>query len=269
MMNIEQVLLVGGGNMGRALAEGWLGRGIEANAIVVVEPDPEARASLSGRVRCVTSEGELPGTHVDAVVFAVKPAQLGAVASRYRRFRGPGTVFISVAAGRSLQFLAEQLGRTTALVRAMPNTPAAIGRSMTVLCANESVGSRQRDVATTLLASVGDVAWIDDETLMDAVTAVSGSGPAYVFLVIESLAAAGVAVGLPEDLAMRLARSTVAGAGALAASAAASPAELRRQVTSPGGTTEAALAVMMKDDRLGQLFGQAVAAAKARSQELG
>jgi len=267
-MQIQKVLLVGGGNMGRALAEGWLRRAVAAE-IEVVEPATAARAALRSELRCVSSPADISSAGTfDAIVFAVKPQLLAEIAGQYGRFNAPRTVFVSIAAGRSLEFLAERLGSDAALVRAMPNTPAAIGQGMTVLCANHAADQAHREVAATLLGSVGEVAWVRDEQLMDAVTAVSGSGPAYVFLMIESLAAAGVAVGLPEALALQLARTTVAGAGQLAVSSQASPAELRRQVTSPGGTTEAALAVLMQDQQLGQLLRRAVEAAKARSEEL-
>ena len=268
-MHLDTVILVGGGNMGRALAEGWLSHQLAPAAIRVVEPAAGARGRLSSALRCVSTPDAIDAAAVSAVVFAVKPQQLPAVVPHYLRFKGPGTVFISIAAGYALARLGEQLGGDAAVVRAMPNTPAAIGQGITVLCANAAASDAQREVAALLLGSVGAVAWIDDEGLMDAVTALSGSGPAYVFLVIECLSAAGAAAGLPADLAARLARATVAGAGQLAAASDLSAAELRQQVTSPGGTTEAALAVLLQDAQLERLFRRAVAAAKARSEALG
>jgi pyrroline-5-carboxylate reductase len=171
----------------------------------------------------------------------------------YRRLARPGTVFLSIAAGTTIGFFEGQLGREAAIVRSMPNTPAAIGRGISVLCAN---------------GAVGEVAWVEEEALLDPVTAVSGSGPAYVFLLVETLAQAGVEAGLPEDLAMRLARATVSGAGELVRRSEEAPATLRRHVTSPGGTTQAALEVLTADDGLQPLMTRAVAAAKRRSEEL-
>jgi pyrroline-5-carboxylate reductase len=254
--------------MGRALSLGWLNQSVVANSLVVVEPVASARAALSSQLTCVTSVDAIGQDRFDAVVFAVKPQQMPQLVSEYRRFKNPGSVFISIAAGRSLAFLAEELGADAAVVRAMPNTPAAIGQGITVLCANPAADPDQRGMAEQLLQSVGDVAWIDDEILMDAVTAVSGSGPAYVFLLIECLARAGADAGLPETLALQLARKTVAGAGQLALASPYAPSELRRQVTSPGGTTEAALAVLCQDEKLLRLVAEAVATAKARSEEL-
>ena len=267
-MTLGNVLLVGGGNMGRALAKGWLDQRVASESIVVVEPSAAARDRLDTRVDAVASAGAIPSVHFDAVVFAVKPQDMARVLPTYRGFADPATVFISIAAGRSLQFMAEHLGAEVAAVRAMPNTPAAIGAGMTVLCGNRSAAGQHRAAATTLLGSVGATAWIEDEDLMDAATAVSGSGPAYVFLLIEALAAAAEAAGLPAPLALELARTTVAGAGQLAAGSPEAPAALRRQVTSPGGTTEAALAVLCADDQLTRLMEAAVLAARDRSRAL-
>jgi pyrroline-5-carboxylate reductase len=185
----------------------------------------------------------------------------------YRRWVDPATLFLSIVAGKTLAGLARHLGRA-ALVRTMPNLPAAIGRGFTVACANALVTPDQRQLCDALLAAVGESAWVDDEALLDAVTAVSGSGPAYVFLLIEAMARAGEREGLPADLALRLARSTVAGAGALAQLSDESPAQLRESVTSPGGTTQAALDLLMAADGLEALMVRAVAAAAARSRVL-
>ena len=179
-----------------------------------------------------------------------------------------GTVFLSIAAGKTIGFFEGHLGREAAIVRAMPNTPAAIGRGISVLCANARASQAQRETCGALMQAAGEVAWVEEEALLDPVTAVSGSGPAYVFLLVEALAAAGVSAGLPEDLAMRLAGETVSGAGELLRRSGESAATLRHNVTSPGGTTQAALEVLMAEDGLQALMTRAVAAATRRSEEL-
>ena len=262
------VLLVGCGKMGGAMLEGWLERG-SAGRFVVVEPS--GAAAFAGR----------PGVEVhreavnldldlrpDVVVVAVKPQTMDEAIRHYGRFVAPQTVFLSIAAGKTLGYFARNLGPQAAIVRAMPNTPAAIGRGITVACPNPRVSPDQIALCDRLLAAVGEVGWVDDEGLIDAVTAVSGSGPAYVFLLIECLAKAGVEAGLPDALAMRLARATVAGAGELARRSSEPASVLRQNVTSPGGTTQAALEVLMAQDGLSALLGKAVAAAAKRSREL-
>jgi pyrroline-5-carboxylate reductase len=203
------------------------------------------------------------------VVFAVKPQSMDEVVGHYARFKAPETLFLSIAAGTRIAYFEAALGADAAIVRVMPNTPAAIGRAMSVLTANANVSEAQRGLAERLLAAAGATAWLEEEGLMDAVTAVSGSGPAYVFLLIECLAEAAVAVGLPEALAAQLALETVAGSGELARRAEAAPSQLRVNVTSPGGTTAAALEVLMAGDGLGPLLRRAVEAATRRGQELG
>ena len=203
----------------------------------------------------------------DAVVFAVKPQVVDDVLPSYRHLARAGTLFLSIVAGKTLGGLARHLG-SASIIRTMPNTPAAIGRGITVACANPFVTLAQRQLCDRLLAAIGESSWVEDEGLIDVVTAVSGSGPAYVFLLIETLARAGEAEGLSSDLALRLARSTVAGSGELARISADSPAQLRENVTSPGGTTRAALDVLMAADGLEALIRRAVAAAAARSREL-
>lgn len=265
-----RVLLVGCGKMGGALLTGWLERGV-AGGIAVVEPSATATAPFAARseVRASPDLEGLPGDFApDIVLFAVKPQSMDAVAPAYRRFVGPRTAFLSIAAGKPLSYFAQQLGAEAAVIRAMPNTPAAVGRGMTVLCANPKASTDQRARCAALMQAVGEVAWIEDEGLMDAVTALSGSGPAYVFLLIECLAEAGAQAGLPVDLARQLARATVAGAGELARLAPEDPATLRQNVTSPGGTTAAALEVLMAADGLQPLMNRAVAAAARRSREL-
>jgi pyrroline-5-carboxylate reductase len=257
--------------MGGALLAGWIDRGMAPGRITVVEPSGELREAAGTRhgVAAVAAASDLDDSlSPSVVVLAVKPQTMDQAAPGYRRFVGPGTVFLSIAAGKTIGYFAGHLGAAAAIVRAMPNTPAAVGRGITVLCANPAVGAAQRDGCEALLAAVGETEWIDDEALMDAVTAVSGSGPAYVFLLIECLAAAGVDAGLPADLAMRLASATVCGAGALAGGSPEPADTLRRNVTSPGGTTQAALEVLMGEAGLKPLLSHAVAAATQRSREL-
>jgi pyrroline-5-carboxylate reductase len=262
------ILLVGAGKMGAALLQGWLVRGLDPRNIAVIEPKPGdgLRAMMAQGVRLNPSP---EGTgDAGAVVIAVKPQIAAEVVPPLALSLGASTVVVSIMAGKTLGFLQEALPDAAA-VRAMPNTPAAIGRGITVAVANTRVAPAQRDLTTRLLAATGTVEWIADEKLMDAVTAVSGSGPAYVFLLAESLARAGVAAGLPPELAAKLARETVAGAGELLHRASLDPAMLRRDVTSPGGTTAAALEVLMAAaDGLDPLLAKAVAAAAKRSREL-
>ncbi|MFO1129652.1 MAG: pyrroline-5-carboxylate reductase [Rhodospirillales bacterium] len=261
------IILVGCGNMGGALLAGWLDRGIPPASVHVVEPAIGHLGRLPAGVGSSADAAAAPAV-ADAVVLAVKPQLLADVAPAYAdRARG-GSLILSIAAGRTLASLAGWLGAGTAIVRAMPNTPAAIGRGISVAVASAGVDPGQRRLADELLAAAGEVAWVDDEALIDAVTAVSGSGPAYVFLLAECLTDAGIEVGLSPALAARLARATVAGAGELLHRAEEPAAELRRRVTSPGGTTEAALAVLMAADGLAPLFIRAVAAAAARARTL-
>ncbi|MBM3518009.1 MAG: pyrroline-5-carboxylate reductase [Alphaproteobacteria bacterium] len=264
------LLLVGCGNMGGALLGGWLARGMAGGDIAVVEPNEAARHGASAQgVRAVARPTELPpASKLDTVVVAVKPQEVAAVLPAYGAFAAAGALFVSVAAGTRIAAIERVLGGRPAVVRTMPNTPALVRRGITVACANAAVSAAQRAACDALLQAVGAVAWVEDEGLMDAVTAVSGSGPAYAFLLIECLADAGVAAGLARDLADRLALASIAGAGELARSASDPPAALRRRVTSPGGTTEAALRVLMAQDGMGQLLRRAVAAATERSRAL-
>ena len=262
------LVLVGCGKMGTAMLRGWVAAGV-ASSCVVVEPAgvPAGFGSAAGIV-WYSSPEELPAELTpDAVVFAVKPQIADEVAPKYRSWATPETLFMSIVAGKTIAGLARHLGRA-AIVRTMPNTPAAIGRGITVACANPLVTTGQRQLCDRLLAAIGESAWVEDEALIDAVTAVSGSGPAYVFLLIEALARAGQAEGLPADLALQLARATVAGSGELARISPESPAQLRENVTSPGGTTRAALDALMAADGLEPLIARAVVAAAARSREL-
>jgi pyrroline-5-carboxylate reductase len=262
------VLLAGCGKMGSALLRGWIASDA-ASQFFVVEPEgPPSGLAAAPNVVWHRAPEELPETAApEAVVFAVKPQILDDVLPSYRRWARAQTLFVSIVAGKTIAGITRRLGEAS-LVRTMPNTPAAIGRSITVACANERVSAEQRRFCDELLAAVGESAWIEDEALLDAVTAVSGSGPAYVFLLIEALARAAEVLGLPPTLALQLARSTVAGSGELARLSSESPAQLRENVTSPGGTTRAALDVLMADDGLTALIMRAVAAAAARSREL-
>ena len=263
----RSLVLVGCGNMGSAMLRGWRAGGAMSR-FHVVEPEGMPPDFAPPEIEWHTTPDTLPQELTpDAVVFAVKPQVVDAVLPRYRRWARPETLFVSIVAGKTLAGLARGLG-AAAIVRTMPNTPAAIGRAITVACGNPRVTQEQRRLCDRLLAAIGESAWVEDEALLDAVTAVSGSGPAYVFLLIEALARAGEAEGLPPALALRLARSTVAGAGELARLSAEDPASLRENVTSPGGTTRAALDVLMAADGLEPLLARAVAAAAARSRAL-
>jgi pyrroline-5-carboxylate reductase len=268
-ISFPSVLLIGCGRMGGALLSGWLGNDL-AERYIVVEPAVGSRPqTLSPHVTFLASSDHIdPGLNPAAVVIAVKPQVMVETLPHYRAMAMTGTLFLSIAAGRTLGFLASQLGDDAALVRAMPNTPAAIGHGISVACANAKVDATGHTRAEALLAAVGQVAWIEDEALMDAVTAVSGSGPAYVFFLIECLAKAGIEAGLSESLAERLARATVAGSGELARVSPEPASQLREAVTSPGGTTRAALDVLMAKDGLEPLLKKAVLAATRRSREL-
>ena len=266
----ETILLVGCGKMGGALLRGWLERDVDPVGVYVVDPAEESR-SLAGElgVRYAESANALPlDISPRVVVFAIKPQITNNVVPAYCEFTGRDTVFLSIVAGRTIAHFENRLGDLAAIIRTMPNTPAAIGRGITVACANQSVSTESRAICGTLLSAIGEIAWVDDEELLDAVTATSGSGPAYVFLLIECLAEAGVESGLPADLAMKLAQATVAGAGELAHQSEEPASVLRQNVTSPGGTTAAALEVLMAGDGLRQLLTRAVAAATHRSREL-
>ena len=262
-----QVALIGAGKMGGALLEGWIGLGLDPARIVVIEPEPAPPiAALAARGLKLNPARQ--ALRPDAIVLAVKPQTAPEVMTQVAALAAPTTVVVSIMAGRKLAFLGRALQNETAIVRAMPNTPAAVGRGITVAVPNARVTAAQRQLAHALLAAVGAVEWIADEGLMDAVTAVSGSGPAYVFLLAESLARAGEAAGLPADLATQLARATVAGAGELLHRSPLGASQLRQNVTSPGGTTAAALDVLMAADGIDQLMERAIAAATRRSREL-
>lgn len=266
MSSDVKILLVGCGKMGSALMHGWLARGIAAENISVVDPaDPPLPHGVT-QLADLSALG--PAGEPDIVVIAVKPQAMEAVLPPYAGLVRPETAFVSIAAGKPIAYFTSILGAGCAMVRAMPNTPAAVGRGATVLCANPNVTESQREVCGELLSAVGEVAWIEDEALMDAVTGLSGSGPAYVFHLVEAMAAAGIAAGLPDELATQLARATVAGSGELLAQAPEPAATLRENVTSPGGTTEAALEILMGEDGLTELMTRAILRATERSREL-
>ncbi|MHC8508803.1 MAG: pyrroline-5-carboxylate reductase [Rhodospirillales bacterium] len=264
----SKVLLAGCGKMGGALLQGWLARGFSPANIAAVDPAPAG--PLPAGVKAVKTPAELdPAFAPDAVVLAVKPQVMDAALLGYAGFAQAGALTLSIAAGKTVACFEAAFGGTAPIVRAMPNTPAAAGRGVTALCANAHVDGAGRALTESLMQAVGETVWLDDENLMDAVTAVSGSGPAYVFLLAESLAAAGEKAGLPADLAAQLARATITGAGALLDAAAETPpATLRENVTSPGGTTAAALAVLMGEDGWQAALDEAVKAATERSREL-
>jgi len=261
------LVLAGAGKMGSAMLDGWVARGLDPAQVVVLEPQPSLQVARYGS-QGLRLNPNRAGLAADAIIVAVKPQVAAEVLPELAPLVGPRTVVVSIMAGRTLTFLESALPPATAIVRTMPNTPAAIGRGITVAVGNAHVTQAQKELADRLLAATGAVEWITNEDHMDAVTAVSGSGPAYVFLLAEALTRAGVAAGLPEALAEKLARVTVAGSGELLNNAPADAATLRQNVTSPGGTTAAALAVLMADDGLGQLMERAVAAATKRSREL-
>jgi pyrroline-5-carboxylate reductase len=258
------IVLAGAGKMGGAMLTGWLAHGLDPQRLAVVEPSPspEISALAAQGVRLNPEDAAIATT----LVIAVKPQMFRDAGPRLKSFVDPTTLVVSIMAGTTIAALQAVCGG--AVVRAMPNTPAAIGRGITVAVAADNVSAAQRKTADALLAATGKVEWVDDEALMDAVTAVSGSGPAYVFLLAEELARAGVAAGLPEQLAARLARETVAGSGELLHRSELSAETLRQNVTSPGGTTAAALDVLMGHEGLHRLMIRAVAAATARSKEL-
>jgi pyrroline-5-carboxylate reductase len=260
------VVLAGAGKMGGAMLSGWLAQGLDARRVMVIEPHPsdEIRVLAGAGVRLNPSPKDIGD--VAALVVALKPQAFREAGPVLKPFAGPATLVVSIMAGMTIASVAEVCGGN--VVRAMPNTPAAIGRGITVAVGANNVGSAQRATADALLRAIGSVEWVEDESLMDAVTAVSGSGPAYVFLLAEELARAGVAAGLPEELATKLARETLAGSGELLHRSDLSAATLRQNVTSPGGTTAAALEVLMGADGLQLLMTRAVAAATRRSKEL-
>ncbi|TPW31745.1 pyrroline-5-carboxylate reductase [Martelella alba] len=268
LAGLGKLVLVGAGNMGGAMLSGWIAGGIRPDNVLVIDPNPSdsIRALMD---RSGVRYAMLPPENVtaDILVLAVKPQVMYAVLETLAPVIGPDTLVISIAAGKTLSYFEERLG-ALAMIRTIPNTPAMVKKGMIGAFANERAGDQQKADAETLLSAVGQVEWVEKEADIDAVTAVSGSGPAYVFYLVECMAEAGRKLGLPEDLAMRLARGTVIGAGALLEGAGDDAATLRKNVTSPGGTTAAALAHLMAEDALQPVFDKALAAARDRSEEL-
>ena len=263
---MAKLLLVGCGKMGGAMLDGWLARGLAASEVIVAEPVEALRPRKSG-LRAVGSSQEVRETP-EMVVLAVKPQTMDAVLPDLRRFADEGAVFLSIAAGKTLKYFATHLGETAKVVRSMPNTPAAVRQGITVAVAAPGVAAAEKKRCQELLEAVGQALWVEDETLLDPVTALSGSGPAYVFLLVEAMAAAGAKLGLAPEMAMQLARATVAGSGDLLRQSTDPASQLRINVTSPGGTTAEALKILMAPDGIQTVFDKALAAASRRSKEL-
>ena len=272
----QQITLLGCGKMGSAMLEGWLAdTNLDAN-FTIIEPHQTHLGWLQGqksvRLYADCAAANADGAPVSTmIVLAVKPQMMDDAIAGLGDMKHADCAYLSIAAGISTGWLKQRLGDAAIVIRAMPNTPAAIGKGITALYADapNQAPNLARNLASQLLAAVGQVVHVQDEALMDGVTALSGSGPAYVFLLVEAMTEAGIKAGLPDDLAAQLAKATVCGAGALMAAVDTAPAILRENVTSKGGTTAAALAVLMADDGLTSLMTKAVAAAKARSIELG
>jgi len=265
---IGPVMLVGAGQMGLAMAQGWLDAGLPPANLVLVDPAPGEAAKALAEDYGLVIHGAASGLEPNVLVLAVKPQIIGPVMEGLVSVIGPQTLVLSIAAGISIARLTAGTG-TGRVVRTMPNTPAQIGKGITGAVAGPDIEPKDRAAADALLAAAGQVAWFEREDDLDAVTAVSGSGPAYVFNLVEAMAAAGVAQGLAEHVAMQLARQTVIGAAALMEADPTPASVLRQNVTSPNGTTAAALEVLMGADGLAPLMERAVAAARRRSAELG
>jgi pyrroline-5-carboxylate reductase len=267
LKTISSLLLVGAGKMGSAMLEGWLARGLNPRKVVVIEPQPvKAVKALTRRGLKLNPKGKANPAAV--IIIAVKPQIAPDALPAVVPYVGKSTLVLSIMAGRTIGFLEKSLPAGAAVVRSIPNTPAAIGRGISVAVVNAKVSARQRKQATDLLSAIGVVEWVSDEALMDAVTATSGSGPAYVFLLAEAMTQAAIAVGLPAKLAAKLARETVAGAGELLRRSELDAVALRQNVTSPGGTTAAALEVLMGPGGFDALLTRAIAAATRRGGEL-
>lgn len=265
----QTLVLIGAGKMGGAMLEGWLRIGMDPTGITLIDPKPSDEIATLAAEKGIALNPEprsVPPTEV--LVLATKPQMLDTAAPSVQAFIQPQTMLISILAGKTLGDLSARLPNATAIIRAMPNLPASVQRGVTAAAAGRGVSADQRAMADALLGSIGKVEWLATEDLIDAVTAVSGSGPAYVFHLVECLAAAGVAAGLPAETAERLARGTIEGAGEMLYQSPLSPATLRQNVTSPAGTTAAALEVLMADNGLAPLMRRAVAAAKRRAEEL-
>lgn len=268
----QPLLLIGCGKMGSAMLSGWLKEDLNNNAVYIVDPFIEPIKNNFSQIpdeNLLDSFDQLPNNLTPSfIIMAVKPQMMDEALATLKSYDLSKSVILSVAAGKTIHYFEDHLSQDHAIVRAMPNTPAAIGKGITVCVSNRLVSDAQKTVCSTLLETVGNVEWIEDEGLMDAVTALSGSGPAYVFYMAEAMAAAGEAIGLPKDLSDKLAHQTVSGAGALLEKSNESPSKLRENVTSPGGTTAAALDVLMSDEGIAKSIRRAMQEAKARSKEL-
>jgi pyrroline-5-carboxylate reductase len=263
------LVLFGAGKMGGAMLDGWISVGVNTSATTILDPQPSAEVhALCGRKHIPLNPPLRNVAPPDVIVLAVKPQTLEAAAPIINRLAAPETLILSILAGKRIGDLQRQVPAARAIVRAMPNLAASVRRSATVAVATGATSERQKGVAQDLLASIGSVEWLATEDLIDAVTAVSGSGPAYFFYLTECLALAGARAGLPQELAARLARATMVGAGELLAQTQLPPGKLRHDVTSPGGTTAAAMAVLADEAGLSRLMEKAVAAAKQRAHEL-
>ncbi|WP_025899724.1 pyrroline-5-carboxylate reductase [Sneathiella glossodoripedis] len=265
------IMLIGCGNMGRAMLGGWIEQGTKPNDVVVIDPSPENQEKAA-KMGCRAFSSPLlveENYQPNVILLAVKPQIIADVIDSYKKYTDAGALVISIAAGTRINRFEDSFGSSAAIIRTMPNTPAAIRKGMMVSVGNGNVQEKHRKICDDLMRAIGTTAWVEDEGLMDAVTGLSGSGPAYVFYMVEAMQKAGVAAGLPEDLALLLAKTTVAGAGALALDAAESVEQLRVNVTSPNGTTAAGLSVLMAEDGLAPLMEKTVAAATKRSKELG
>lgn len=265
---LPPLLLIGCGKMGGAMLAGWLELGLPPET-VVVEPNAAAVSAFAGKVRHVASIAEVPaGFAPAAIILATKPQEAPNALPALAHLAKPEVVFLSIMAGKTIGGMNAMLGGDARIIRAMPNTPAALRLGFTVACAGPGVSAEQRALSDRLLGAIGECAWVEEEGLIDPVTAVSGGGPAYVFLLAEVMEQAALAQGLPPDLARRMARATVAGSGALLGASTEDAAQLRRNVTSPKGTTERALAVLMREEAWPALMQEAIEAATARSREL-
>lgn len=264
------LVLAGAGKMGGAILSRLLASGLDPRVVLVQDPDPAPEIAELLADQCIDVLPLIDElTQAPAVILlAVKPQLMDEALKPLAKLAGPDTLVVSIAAGRRLEGIEAHLPQNTGVVRAMPNTPAAIGRGVTAAVANAAVTPVQQALATHLLSAVGDVIWVEDEALLDPITAVSGSGPAYVFLLAECMAEAGRASGLDAELADRLARATVTGAAALLRQSSLSAGVLRQNVTSPGGTTAAALAVLDGPEGMRKLMTEAVAAATKRGRDL-
>ena len=266
------ILLIGCGKMGSAMLSGWLKKGLADDAVFIVDPyldHIKENFPILSKKQLHKEIKSLPKRiQPSFIIAAVKPQMMDAALETLCSMKISGSVILSIAAGKTITYFEDKISKECAIIRAMPNTPASIGKGITVCVANDPVTEEQKNICSSLLGAVGTVEWIEDENLMDAVTALSGSGPAYVFYLVEAMAAVGQTIGLSNELSRKLARQTVSGAGALLDASEESATHLRENVTSPGGTTAAALDVLMSDDGMVKLIRRAMLEAKHRSKEL-